>query len=129
MADLEFNLQELVIATDDVEAAAERWKGSLGVPADEKVSYPQAGIEIEMSGVWVGDFRLAFVSDSSGKGPVSKFLEKRGEGLFEICIHTNDLEAAVEQMKSGGMRFTSEEPHILRNYEWKGEIFSEVHVM
>lgn len=129
MAGPSFNMQELVIATDDVAGAAERWGASLGAPVDDKVSYPQAGIEIEMSGVWVGDFRLAFVSDSSGKGPVSKFLEKRGEGLFEICIHTDDLDAAVEQMKAGGMRFTSDEPHILKNYEWKGEIFSEVHVM
>ncbi|MCO5316759.1 MAG: VOC family protein [Solirubrobacterales bacterium] len=129
MTDLGFSIQEIVIATSDVEAAAERWKGSLGVPADEKVAYPQAGIEIEMSGVWVGDFRLAFVSDSSGKGPVSKFLEKRGEGLFELCLRTDDLAAAVEQMKAGGMTFTSDEPHILKNYEWKGEIYSEVHVM
>lgn len=129
MTNPDFSIQEMVIATEDVEAAAARWRDSLGVPADEKVSYPQAGIEIDMSGVWIGDFRMAFVSDASGKGPVSKFLEKRGEGLFEICIRTNDLEAAVEQMKAGGMRFTTEEPHILKNYEWKGEIFSEVHVM
>ena len=129
MTDLGFSIQEIVIATDDVEAAAERWGTSLGVPVDEKVAYPQAGIDIEMSGVWVDDFRLAFVNDASGKGPVAKFLSKRGEGLFELCLRTNDLEAAVEHMKAGGMSFTSEEPHILRDYEWKGEIFSEVHVM
>ena len=129
MTDLRLSIQEIVIATDDVSGAAERWGASLGAPTDAPVSYPQAGIEIEMSGVWVGDFRLAFVSDASGQGPVSKFLSKRGEGLFELCLRTSDLAAAVERMKAGGMRFTSDEPHILRDYEWKGERFSEVHVM
>jgi methylmalonyl-CoA/ethylmalonyl-CoA epimerase len=129
VTDLGLSIQEIVIATDDVSGAAERWGASLGAPTDAPVSYPQAGIEIEMSGVWVGDFRLAFVSDASGQGPVSKFLSKRGEGLFELCLRTDDLAAAVEHMKAGGMRFTSDEPHILRDYEWKGERFSEVHVM
>lgn len=129
VTDLDFSIQEIVIATDDVAAAAERWGGSLSAPIDGKVAYPQAGIEIDMSGVWVGDFRVAFVGDPGGDGHVAKFLAKRGEGLFELCLRTNDLAAAVEQMKAGGMRFTSEEPHILRDYEWKGEIFSEVHVM
>ncbi len=129
MTELGFSIEEIVIATNDVEAAAERWGASLGAPIDAKVAYPQSGIDIEMSGVWVGDFRLAFVNDASGEGPVAKFLAKRGEGLFELCLRTDDLEAAVEHMKAGGMTFTSEEPHILRDYEWKGEIFSEVHVM
>lgn len=129
MSDLGFSIQEIVIATDDVAGAAERWGASLGVPTDERVTYPQPGIEIEMTGVWVGGFRLAFVGDLSGRGPVSNFLARRGEGLFELCLRTDDLAAAVEHMKAGGMRFTSEEPHILRDYEWKGEVFSEVHVM
>lgn len=124
-----FSIQEMVIATHDVTGAAKRWSDSLGVTPDKTVSYPQAGIEIDMSGVWIGDFHIAFVSDASGKGPVSRFMEKRGEGLFELCIQTNDLAAAVEHMKAGGMRFTSDKVHILRNYEFKGEVFSEVHVM
>lgn len=124
-----FSIQEMVVAAYDVTAAAKRWSDSLGVTPDKTVSYPQAGIEIDMSGVWIGDFHIAFVSDASGKGPVSRFMSKRGEGLFELCIQTNDLAAAVEHMKAGGMRFTSDKAHILRNYEFKGEVFSEVHVM
>jgi len=128
MADLSFSIQEVVVASNDVEAAAKRFGDALGAPVDDRVSYPQAGIEIDMTGVWVGDFRIAFVQDSSGSGPVSRFLERRGEGLYELCLRTNDLEAAIERMKAAGMRFTSEEPHVLRDYEWRGEVFSEVRI-
>jgi methylmalonyl-CoA/ethylmalonyl-CoA epimerase len=128
MADLGFNIQEIVIASNDVEAAAKRFGDALGGPVDDRVSYPQAGIEIDMTGVWVGDFRIAFVQDSSGSGPVSRFLERRGEGLYELCLRTNDLEAAIRRMKAAGMSFTSEEPHVLKDYEWRGEVFSEVRI-
>src|SRR5215216_1825001 len=90
MADLSFSIQEVVVASNDVEAAAKRFGDALGGPVDDKVSYPQAGIEIDMTGVWVGDFHIAFVQDSSGSGPVSRFLEKRGEGRYEAhegCGH------------------------------------------
>jgi methylmalonyl-CoA/ethylmalonyl-CoA epimerase len=128
VADLGFNIQEIVIASNDVEAAARRFGDALGGPVDDKVSYPQAGIEIDMAGVWVGDFHIAFVQGSGGSGPVSRFLEKRGEGLYELCLRTHDLEAAMRHMKAAGMQFTSEEPHVLKDYEWRGEVFSEVRI-
>jgi methylmalonyl-CoA epimerase len=129
VSELAFSIQEVVVAVNDVNAAAERFGGAFGADADEVVSYPQSGIEIDMGGIWVGDFRIAFVADVSGTGPVSKFLEKRGEGLYELCLRTADLPAAIEHMKQGGITFVSEEPHVLRDYEWRGEIFSEVRVV
>jgi methylmalonyl-CoA/ethylmalonyl-CoA epimerase len=128
VTELGFSIQEVVIATRDAGAAAERFGKALGAEVDERVSYPQDGIGIDMTGVWVGDFRLAFVEDTTGTGHVARSIEKRGEGLFELCLRTDDLAAAMEHMKANGLRFTSDEPHILENYEWRGEIWSEVHV-
>lgn len=128
MTDLEFSIQEVVIATKDVEQAAETYGKALDADVDSRVEYPQDGIGIEMTGVWVEDFRLAFVGDTTGSGHVARSIEKRGEGLFELCLRTNDLHAAMEKMKAAGIRFTTEEPHVLRDYEWRGEIFPEVHV-
>jgi methylmalonyl-CoA/ethylmalonyl-CoA epimerase len=128
MTDLGFSIQEVVIATRDADGAAQRFGKALSADIDERVSYPQEGIEIDMTGVWVGDFRIAFVEDTNGSGHVSRSIEKRGEGLFELCLRTTDLPAAMEHMKSHGIRFTSDEPHILENYEWRGEIYKEVRV-
>lgn len=128
MPDLEFSIQEVVIATHDVDGAAEQFGGALGGDVDEAVTWPEKGIEIETTGTWVGDFRLAFVRDSSGGGPVARFLEKRGEGVLELCLQTSDLEAAMEQMKAHGMRFVSDEPHVLREYPWRDEVYSEVRI-
>jgi methylmalonyl-CoA/ethylmalonyl-CoA epimerase len=129
VADLGFSIQEIVIATRDVEKAAETYGKALDAEVDQRVEYPQDGIGIEMTGVWVEDFRIAFVGDTTGEGHVARSIEKRGEGLFELCLRTDDLAAAIAKMKAAGIRFSSEEPHILRDYEWRGEVFSEVHVV
>ena len=128
MTDLGFSIQEVVVATNDAEAAAAKFGKALNADVDAKVSYPQEGIGIDMTGVWVGDFRIAFVQDTTGDGHVARSIERRGEGLFELCLRTNDLPAAMEQMKSNGLRFTDDSPHVLRDYEWRGEIWPEVHV-
>jgi hypothetical protein len=82
-----------------------------------------------MGGIWVGDFHIGLVNDPSGEGPVGRFLSKRGEGVYEVNVTTNDLPAAIEHMKSKGMRFVDEEPKVLRNYDWNGEIFSELRIV
>lgn len=128
MSDLGFSIQEIVIGARDVEAAAEKYGAALDGDVDAKVSYPQDGIGIEMTGVWVGDFRVAFVGDTTGKGHVARSIEKRGEGLLELCLRTTDLAAARAKLEEAGFSFTGDEPHVLRDYEWRGEIFSEVRV-
>lgn len=129
MADLNFDIQEIAIATKDIEGAAARFGQALGAPIDDLIAYPQPGVEIEMTGVWVGEFHLAFVRGSSDSSPVARFLADRPQGLFEICLRTDDLEAAVAQMQAAGMRFTSPEHHVLKDYRWGSETFSEVRVM
>jgi methylmalonyl-CoA/ethylmalonyl-CoA epimerase len=128
VTDLGFSIQEVVIATRDAEAAAARFGEALNADVDARVSYPQEGIGIDMTGVWVGDFRIAFVEDTTGSGHVARSIERRGEGLFELCLRTNDLKGAMEHMSSHGLRFTDDSPHVLKDYEWHGEVFSEVHV-
>ena len=128
MTDLGFSIQELTIATRDPEAAAALYAKALGSEAEELVSYPQEGIGIDMTGVWVGDFHLAFVSDTTGTGHVARHIEKHGEGVSEMCLRTDDLRAAMDHMKAAGMSFTSAEPFVLKNYKWRGEVWPEVHV-
>jgi methylmalonyl-CoA/ethylmalonyl-CoA epimerase len=129
MADPSFKIQEIVVAAHDVEAAADRFARAVGGELGETVTWPEEGIEIEAKGVFLGDFHVGFVRDSSGQGPVSRFLDKRGEGLLEVCVQTDDLDAAIQQMKAAGMRFVSEEPTVLRDYPWGDETFSEVRIV
>ena len=126
---LEFSIREITLAVTDIETAAQRLGGAFQSDADHVVEFADKGLQLEMGGIWVGDFRLALVQDNSGSGPVGRFLERRGEGMYELNVKTNDLPAAIEHLKRQGMRFISEQPRILPNYEWHGEVFSELRIV
>ncbi len=120
---------EIVLAVRDVDAAAVRLGEIFESSVDGEVVRPEEGVEIKMRGVWIGDERIAIVGDLTGNGPTSRSLEKRGEGVHEICVRTSNLERAIEHFKAKGVRLVSDTPHILRDYEWRGEIFSEVRIV
>lgn len=126
---LEFSIHEITIAVNDIDAAASTLSGALQGTVDEVQDFPNEGFELKMGGVWIGDFHIAMVHDPSGVGPVGKFLAKRGEGIFEVNVRTNDLPAAIEHFKAQGLRFINEEPKVLTNYDaGHGQVLSELRI-
>lgn len=127
---LEFSIHEITIAVSDREAAAATFADAFGGSIDEAQVFPQEGFQLEMGGVWIGDFHIALITDPSGEGPVGRFLAKRGPGVYEVNVRTNDLPAAIEHMKKQGVRFINEEPKVLRNYDaGHGRILSELRIV
>jgi methylmalonyl-CoA/ethylmalonyl-CoA epimerase len=126
---LELSIHEMTIAVNDIDAAQATFAGALQGSEDEVQHFPQDAFELNMGGVWVGDFHIAMVNDPSGNGPVGRFLDKRGEGVYEVNVRTNDLPAAVEHLKRQGLRFINEEPKILKNYDaGHGQVLKELRV-
>lgn len=126
---LEFSIHEITIAVNNIDAAAGRLGGVLKGDVDETQQFPQAGFQLDMGGIWVGDFHIAMVHDPSGEGPVGRFLSRRGEGIYEVNVRTNDLPAAIEHMKSQGIGFINKEPLALRDYDaGRGEVLSELRI-
>ncbi len=126
---LELSIHEITIAVQDIDDAATRFAGLFASEPDPIQQFPQPGFQMEMGGVWVGDFHIAMASAPVGEGPVGRFLAKRGEGMYEVNVRTNDLPAAVEHMKGKGIRFINEEPVVLRDYDaGHGLILSELRI-
>lgn len=114
---LEMSIHEITMAVQDINESARALSRMFLGSIDEVQSFPQEGFELDMGGVWIGDFHIALVHDASGVGPVGRFLSKRGQGIFEVNVRTNDLPAAIEHLKAQGVRFINEEPRILENYD------------
>ena len=126
---VEFSIHEITIAVNEIDTAAKHLGATLKGEADPVQSFPQENFELDMGGVWIGDFHIAMVNDPTGKGPVGRFLARRGEGIYEVNVRTNDLAAAMEHMKGQGVRFINEEPLILRDYDaGHGNVLSELRV-
>ncbi|NNN09136.1 MAG: hypothetical protein HKL85_08090 [Acidimicrobiaceae bacterium] len=126
---LELSIHEITIAVKNIGDAQTTFAGALQGSSDEIQGFPQDAFELNMGGVWIGDFHIAMVNDPTGNGPVGRFLTKRGEGVYEVNVRTNDLPAAIEHFKGHGLRFINEEPKVLKNYDaGHGQILKELRV-
>ena len=73
---------------------------------------PEETVEAEkvrLAMVPVGESRIELLEPTSSDSTISRFLEKRGEGLHHIALHVNDLSGTVERLKASGTRLISDD--------------------
>lgn len=129
MEPLFYSMQEIVIGVKDLDKATDRLSEIFAAPADGLATELLEGIELRQRGVWIGNERIAIVADATGTGPLAQSIERRGEGVHEICVRTRSLDEAIAHFKAKGVRLTRDEPYVLKNYEYRGEVFSEVRIV
>ena len=58
----------------------------------------------------VADQKVELLSATSTDSPVSKFIEKRKEGIHHLAFHVDNIEKEVERLESLGFEFISTTP-------------------
>jgi methylmalonyl-CoA/ethylmalonyl-CoA epimerase len=58
----------------------------------------------------LGDTRLELLQPTGPDSPIAKFLAKRGPGIHHLCFAVDDLDDALEDLKSRGFRMVNESP-------------------
>ena len=67
----------------------------------------------------VGEVRLELLKGTEPDSPISKFIEKRGEGIHHICFEVENLDKTKEEMFNQGFYF-------IENVSGKGASGSKV---
>src|SRR5579862_3942276 len=101
-----FTIDHLGIAVKSLAAAKSIYqKLGLTVSAEETVETEQVRLVM----VPVGESRLELLEPTSESSTIAKFIAKRGEGLHHVSLRVPDLPAAVERLKTDGVRLVSDE--------------------
>ena len=58
----------------------------------------------------VGPTKIELLESTDPEGPISRFIEKRGEGLHHIAFKVNSLKDKLSATKNAGIRLIDEEP-------------------
>lgn len=58
----------------------------------------------------MGESKIELLGSTDPAGPVSKFIEKRGEGIHHIAFAVSDIRAEMKRLKAQGFQLLSEEP-------------------
>ncbi|MHA6696227.1 methylmalonyl-CoA epimerase [Chryseobacterium sp. A321] len=71
--------------------------------------------EVEREGVitsfyQIGESKIELLESTQPESAISKFIEKRGEGIHHLAFGVENIEAEVERLKKEGFEFVSEEP-------------------
>ncbi|MHA6728032.1 methylmalonyl-CoA epimerase [Chryseobacterium sp. A301] len=71
--------------------------------------------EVEREGVitsfyQIGESKIELLESTKPESAISKFIEKRGEGIHHLAFGVENIEAEVERLKKEGFEFVSEEP-------------------
>jgi len=58
----------------------------------------------------VGDSKIELLEATNSDSAISKFIEKRGEGLHHIAFEVDDIYAEIKRLTEAGFKFTRDEP-------------------
>ncbi len=104
-------VNHIAIVVENIDEALDFWRDQLGLELDHIEDVPSQASKVAFMPVGEGEIELVQPTDM-GTG-LGKYLEKRGEGMHHICIEVEDIDAALDDLKSKGVRLIDEVPNDL----------------
>ncbi|OWK75250.1 methylmalonyl-CoA epimerase [Flavobacteriaceae bacterium JJC] len=101
-------IEHLGIAVKSLETSDRLFSRLLG-----KEFYKQEAVEREgvtTSFYEVGESKIELLEATNAESPISKFIDKKGEGIHHIAFGVENIAFEIERLKKEGFMFISEEP-------------------
>jgi len=96
------------IAVRDLAAAEAIFKKLL---EDDRVHHEEvADQKVRIASFELGDSRIELTQPTESDSPISKFLEKRGEGIHHLAFEVEDVAAELARLKAKGFELIDETP-------------------
>ena len=109
----------IAIAVKDAKTTSEKYIELFGMEKALEYELPDVGIKhsvlLRLEGLFV-----EIIEPNDNDTPLSRFIEKRGEGLFQLALLTDDLDAQIKDLEQKGARVSkmviSKEKNIVSGY-------------
>jgi methylmalonyl-CoA/ethylmalonyl-CoA epimerase len=75
-------------------------------PHTEKVAEQQATIAFFP----VGQSSIELIESTSSDSAISKFIDKRSEGIHHLCLEVDNIKSEIVRLKANGFQFINETP-------------------
>ncbi len=101
-------IEHIGIAVIDMQEAIRFYEDVLGLKcyAIEEV----ADQRVRTAFFMVGEIKIELLESTDPEGPIGKFIEKRGEGIHHIAFATDDVQEALNEAGSKGVRLIDQNP-------------------
>ena len=104
-------INHVAIVVQNIDAALSFWEQTFGFELDHVEEVPSQKSKVAF--LPLGESEIELVQPTTSDSGLANFLEKRGEGMHHICIEVEDIDAALVELKSKGVRLINEVPEEL----------------
>ena len=101
-------IEHLGIAVNDASQANELFRKLLGQEhyKEEEVNSEQ----VNTSFFRVGDTKVELLEGTDEESPISKFINKKGEGIHHVAFEVDDIQAEMKRLADEGFQLLNEQP-------------------
>jgi len=104
-------INHVAIVVQDIDTALDFWQQAFGLRLDHLEEVPSQKSKVAF--LPLGESEIELVQPTTTDSGLANFLEKRGEGMHHVCIEVEDIDAALAELKSKGVRLINEVPEEL----------------
>lgn len=99
---LALNINHVAIAVTDIEKTITFYQDTFGIAASDIENIEDQGVRATL--IKVGNSQLEIIQPINNQGSVSRFIEKRGEGLHHICFEVANLQSTLDKLAESDIR-------------------------
>ena len=101
-------IDHIGIAVKSLSEAVKVYEQAVGLKLAGYDEVEEQGVRIAM--LDIGESRIELLEPTRPDSPIEKFMTRRGEGLHHIAVRVDNIEQALERLKTAGVRLIDEKP-------------------
>lgn len=101
-------MEHLGIAVKDLQTSIPLFEQLLNTPCYKTEDVASEGVSTAF--FRLGESKVELLEASSADSPISKFIEKKGEGIHHIAIDVEDIKAEMKRLAALGFQLLNDEP-------------------
>ncbi|HLV02485.1 MAG TPA: methylmalonyl-CoA epimerase [Acidobacteriota bacterium] len=102
-------IAHVAIATQSIAVMADFYK-TLGLEVDSVEVVKDQKVKVAL--MRVGDSAIELMEPTEENSIISRFIEKRGEGIHHICLEVDDIQQHLDVLKSKDIKLIDEKPRV-----------------
>jgi methylmalonyl-CoA epimerase len=101
-------IEHIGIAVRSLSEAVKVYEQAIGLKVAGYDEVDEQGVRVAM--LDIGESRIELLEPTRPDSPIEKFMTKRGEGIHHIAVRVDNIEQALERLKTAGVRLIDEKP-------------------
>jgi methylmalonyl-CoA/ethylmalonyl-CoA epimerase len=114
-------IHHIAVLVENIDTSLEFWQAVLGIEPSHISDYPQEDARIAF--LPLGEAEIELVQPTKPDTALSRFLEKRGQGMHHLCLEVDDLQRLMVELVAKNIQLINEQPKVGED----GKLYAFIH--